>query len=224
MPAGGVASVRAGSWLVAPVTGGCCASPSATSWSGAGSSGTAPPCYCSLQVCRVEWQEKRQGWLVAMVGKKQEEKAKIILSFVFLDISLLLHSPTQDTEVWCAPPLEEGETCRLCSLSGCGQLLLRATTSCRLLLLSTETSQLGAYSPPASPALQPLQPGPFSVTPAGEDHPGPFLQHLRHQEAIFLIANSHSAVHHPQPPDGVALGSVALHIPAGSQFPVDTCI
>ena len=104
VPAGGVASVRAGSWLVAPVTGGCCASPSATSWSGAGSSGTAPPCYCSLQVCRVEWQEKRQGWLVALVGREQEEKAKIILSFVFLDISLLLHSPTQDTEVWCAPP------------------------------------------------------------------------------------------------------------------------
>lgn len=125
MPAGGVASVRAGSWLVAPVTGGCCASPSATSWSGAGSSGTAPPCYCSLQVCRVEWQEKRQGWLVALVGREQEEKAKIILSFVFLDISLLLHSPTQDTEVWCAPPPWRRE-----KPAGCAPCLAVASSYC----------------------------------------------------------------------------------------------
>lgn len=165
----------------------------------------------------------RDGWWPWWAGSRRRRPRLSFPLFSWI-FPYSCTPPPKTLRYGAPPPLEEGETCRLCSLSGCGQLLLRATTSCRLLLLSTETSQLGAYSPPASPALQPLQPGPLSVTPAGEDHPGPFLQHLRHQEAIFLIANSHSAVHHPQPPDGVALGSVALHIPAGSQFPVDTCI
>ena len=50
-------------------------------WTDAGSSGTAHPCYCSLQALNVEWQESRQGWLVVLVGTE------------------LLHSPTQGTEV-----------------------------------------------------------------------------------------------------------------------------
>ena len=44
-------------------------------------SGTAHPCYFSLQALNVEWQESRQGWLVVLVGTE------------------LLHFPTQGTEV-----------------------------------------------------------------------------------------------------------------------------
>ena len=86
--------------------------------------------YCSLGAHSTVWQERRQGWLVALVGREQEREFRTVLS-------LLLQSHTQRHHGPARLPLEEGEACRLCSLSGCSQLLLLAT-SCRQLLLSSE--------------------------------------------------------------------------------------
>ena len=65
----------AGWWLAALATGGSCASAPATCWSGAGSSGTWPPCPRATAPCRLTVQcgrrAGRDGWWPWWVGSRR---------------------------------------------------------------------------------------------------------------------------------------------------------
>ena len=113
-----------------------------------------PQGHCPLQAHSAVWQESRQGWLVALVGREQEGDVRTVLS-------MLLQSHSQRHGGPARLSLEEGDACRLCSLPG-------RTVGWPVSWCTVAPVSMGALGP-GSTWLQPCNTWPW----AGGAGPGP---------------------------------------------------